>query len=649
MIRPDTKLTAADKRRVEKAIRRAKKEGKIAKTAQQTIPYEEMYPDGICRITNRLYSKSVLCDDINYAEASDDEKAVLFELYCKLVNYFGPSVGFELSVICYPADLVEYRKMLALNPQGDQFDEMEGSQIVSIHAKALDQNAALKAVKRKLSDLDKAKIDEQKRAVRSGFDMDILPPDLVTFGKEAQKLLEDLQNHDEKMFMVTILVVHAASSRQKLENLIYSANGITNTQNCDLIRLDYQQEQGFVSALPIGINQVEIQRGLTTSGTAIFLPFRACEVFQPKGVYYGLNATTNRMILADRKTLKCPNGVVLGTPGSGKSFSCKREAADVYLHTTDDLLFLDPENEYTSLCQQLSGQVIRLAPDSHDYINPLDVDLTTNTGENPLLMKADFIMSFCELILSAAQGGLKPIEKSVIDRCIPKIYRQLIKDPRPENMPILGDLYECLRAQQEEQAQELATALELYVFGSLNYLNHRTNVNVDNRVACYDISGLGQNLKKPGMLTVQNNIWQRTIVNRYAGKTTRIYLDEFHLLLKEPQTAAYTAEIYKRFRKWNGIPTSLTQNVKDLLESPEIENILENSDFILMLNQAASDRNILAQRLGISPQELGHITNSDAGEGLLFFGDKIIPFVDKFPTDTKLYQVMTTKPADLAA
>ena len=234
------------------------------------------------------------------------------------------------------------------------------------------------------------------------------------------------------------------------------------------------------------------------------------------------------MILADRKTLKCPNGVVLGTPGSGKSFSCKREAADVYLHTTDDLLFLDPENEYTSLCQQLSGQVIRLAPDSHDYINPLDVDLTTNTGENPLLMKADFIMSFCELILSAAQGGLKPIEKSVIDRCIPKIYRQLIKDPRPENMPILGDLYECLRAQQEEQAQELATALELYVFGSLNYLNHRTNVNVDNRVACYDISGLGQNLKKPGMLTVQNNIWQRTIVNRYAKGNLTAYLNLYY-------------------------------------------------------------------------------------------------------------------------
>ena len=749
-----------------------------------------MYQDGVCRITSRLFSKSVMCEDINYAEASDDEKAVLFELYCKLVNYFGPSVGFELSVVCCPADMVEYRQMLAIAPQGDAFDEirkeysdmlveqvsksryerricltytieadsvkqarsrlgqidsdvvghfralmvtarpmdgyerlallhkclhleerrkfrfnwdslndtglsskdyiapssfffkdgryfrtgasfgavsflqiratklydtllnsileLEGSQIVSIHAKALDQNAALKAVKRKLSDLDKAKIDEQKRAVRSGFDMDILPPDLVTFGKEAQKLLEDLQNHDEKMFMVTILIVHMAASRQKLENLVYSADGITNTQNCDLIRLDYQQEQGFLSALPIGINQVEIQRGLTTSGTAIFLPFRACEVFQKGGVYYGLNATTGRMILADRKKLKCPNGVVLGTPGSGKSFSCKREAADVYLHTSDDLLFLDPEHEYLSLCRQLSGQIIRLAPDSGDYINPLDVDLSVDTGENPLLMKADFIMSFCELILSASHGGLKPIEKSVIDRCIPKIYREYLKDPRPERMPVLGDLYQCLRSQEEGQALELATALELYVSGSLSYLNHQTNVNINNRVVCYDISALGQNLKKPGMLTVQNNIWQRTTINRYAGKTTQIYLDEFHLLLKEPQTAAYTAEIYKRFRKWNGIPTALTQNVKDLLDSPEIENILENSDFILMLNQAASDRNILAQRLGISPQELTHITNSGAGEGLLFFGDKIIPFIDKFPTDTKLYQVMTTKPADLA-
>ena len=432
LIRPDTPLNAAQKKQLAKAIKRAKRDGKIAATAQQTIPYEEMYENGVCRLGNRLYSKSIAFEDRSYAEASDDDKAVIFELYCRLVNYFGPTVGFQLSVVCYYPDMVEYRKILRIPPTGDSFDpirkefsdmllskaglckterslcltftveaedvkqatsrleqieadvlerfkgigtqahgmdgyerllllhhclhldepqkfkfnwdslvgtglsskdyiapssflfkegryfrvgpsvgavsflqiqatklydtllnallNIESSQIVSIHAKALNQGAALKTVKRKLSDLDKAKIDEQKRAVRSGFDMDILPPDLVTFGKEAEKLLEDLQNHDEKMFMVTILLVHTAPTKQKLENIIYSVNGIANANNCNLIRLDYQQEQGFVSALPLGVNQVEVQRGLTTSGTAIFLPFRSCEVFQPGGLYYGVNA-----------------------------------------------------------------------------------------------------------------------------------------------------------------------------------------------------------------------------------------------------------------------------------------------------------------------------------------------------------------------
>ena len=490
---------------------------------------------------------------------------------------------------------------------------------------------------------------EQKRAVRSGFDMDILPPDLVTFGKEAEKLLEDLQNHDEKMFMVTILLVHTAPTKQKLENIIYSVNGIANANNCNLIRLDYQQEQGFVSALPLGVNQVEIQRGLTTSGTAIFLPFRSCEVFQPGGLYYGVNTQTKHIILADRKTLKCPNGIVLGTPGSGKSFFAKREMANAFFATNDHILILDPENEYTALTEQLHGQTIYLAPDSHSYLNPMDLDLSTDVGESPMLMQADFLLSQCELMMASYGNPLMPIEKSLIDRCISLVYRDYLKNPRPENMPVLGDLYQCLREQHNSRADDLATAMEIYVTGSLSYLNHRTNVDLNNRMVCYNTSKLGQGLKKLVMSNVQKHIWQRTAVNRYAGITTRIFLDEFHLLLKEPQTAAYTAEIYKRFRKWNGIPTSLTQNVKDLLDSSEIENILENSDFVLMLNQGASDRNILAQRLGISPQELSHVTNSSEGEGLLFFGDKIIPFEDKFPRDTQLYRVMTTKPSDLAA
>lgn len=791
IIRPDTPLSAAQKKQLAKAIRRAKRDGKIAATAQQTIPYEEMYENGVCSLGNRLYSKSIAFEDRSYAEASDDDKAVIFELYCRLVNYFGPTVGFQLSVVCYYPDMVEYRKILRIPPTGDSFDpirkefsdmlltkaslckterslcltftveaedvkqatsrleqieadvlerfkgigtqahgmdgyerllllhhclhldepqkfkfnwdslvgtglsskdyiapssflfkegryfrvgpsvgavsflqiqatklydtllnallNIESSQIVSIHAKALDQGAALKTVKRKLSDLDKAKIDEQKRAVRSGFDMDILPPDLVTFGKEAEKLLEDLQNHDEKMFMVTILLVHTAPTKQKLENIIYSVNGIANANNCNLIRLDYQQEQGFVSALPLGVNQVEIQRGLTTSGTAIFLPFRSCEVFQPGGLYYGVNTQTKHIILADRKTLKCPNGIVLGTPGSGKSFFAKREMANAFFATNDHILILEPENEYTALTEQLHGQTIYLAPDSHSYLNPMDLDLSTDVGESPMLMQADFLLSQCELMMASYGNPLMPIEKSLIDRCISLVYRDYLKNPRPENMPILGDLYQCLREQHNSRADDLATAMEIYVTGSLSYLNHRTNVDLNNRMVCYNISKLGQGLKKLVMSNVQKHIWQRTAVNRYAGITTRIFLDEFHLLLKEPQTAAYTAEIYKRFRKWNGIPTSLTQNVKDLLDSSEIENILENSDFVLMLNQGASDRNILAQRLGISPQELSHVTNSSEGEGLLFFGDKIIPFEDKFPRDTQLYRVMTTKPSDLAA
>ena len=534
-------------------------------------------------------------------------------------------------------------KMLA------EFLDIDKNLIVNLHVQSVDQMKAIKLVKSKVTDINRMKIEEQKKAVRAGYDMDIIPSDLNTYGGEAKRLLEDLQSRNERMFLVTALFLNTAKTKQALDNAIFQTAGIAQKYNCVLKRLDYQQEQGFVSALPLGVNQVEIQRGLTTSGTAIFLPFRSCEVFQPGGLYYGVNTQTKHIILADRKTLKCPNGIVLGTPGSGKSFFAKREMANAFFATNDHILILDPENEYTALTEQLHGQTIYLAPDSHSYLNPMDLDLSTDVGESPMLMQADFLLSQCELMMASYGNPLMPIEKSLIDRCISLVYRDYLKNPKPENMPVLCDLYQCLREQHNSRADDLATAMEIYVTGSLSYPNHRTNVDLNNRMVCYNISKLGQGLKKLVMSNVQKHIWQRTAVNRYAGVTTRIFLDEFHLLLKEPQTAAYTAEIYKRFRKWNGIPTSLTQNVKDLLDSSEIENILENSDFVLMLNQGASDRNILAQRLGISPQELSHVTNSSEGEGLLFFGDKIIPFEDKFPRDTQLYRVMTTKPSDLAA
>ena len=298
------------------------------------------------------------------------------------------------------------------------------------------------------------------------------------------------------------------------------------------------------------------------------------------------------------------------------------------------------------MVERLHGQVIHISPTSEDYINPLDLNLDYSDDESPLSLKSDFVLSLCELIVGG-KDGLSPVEKTIIDRCVRMVYTKYLNDPRPENMPILQDLYTLLRSQEEKEAQHIATALEIYVTGSLNVFNHRTNTDICNRVVCYDIKDLGKQLKKIGMLIVQDQVWNRVTVNRAARKSTRYYIDEMHLLLKEEQTASYTVEIWKRFRKWGGIPTGITQNVKDLLASREVENIFENSDYIYMLNQAGGDREILARQLGISPQQLSYVKHSNEGEGLLFYGSVILPFVDHFPKDTELYRIMTTKPQEL--
>lgn len=279
--------------------------------------------------------------------------------------------------------------------------------------------------------------------------------------------------------------------------------------------------------------------------------------------------------------------------------------------------------------------------------NPMDINMNYSDDDNPIALKADFILSLCELIVGN-KDGLRPVEKTVIDRCIRQIYQKYFENPGPENMPILGDLYQALLAQEEPEAKHVATALEIYVSGSLNVFNHRTNVELTNRLVCYDIKDLGKQLKKIGMLVVQDQVWGRVTENRSQGRSTRYYMDEMHLLLREDQTAAYTVEIWKRFRKWGGIPTGITQNVKDLLASKEVENIFENSDFIYMLNQAVGDRQILAKQLNISPHQLSYVTHSGEGEGLLFYGNVILPFVDRFPTNTELYRIMTTRLSEVA-
>lgn len=465
------------------------------------------------------------------------------------------------------------------------FLDVDDSINVNIHIQSIDQTSAIKMIKGKISDLDKMKIEEQKKAVRAGYDMDVLPSDLVTFGEEAKNLLEDLQSRNERMFLVTVLVMSTAKKRQKLDNNIFQVQGISQKYNCSLRPLDYQQEAGLMSCIPLGLNRIEIQRGLTTSATAIFIPFTTQELFQEgEALYYGLNALSNNVIMVDRKRLKNPNGLILGTPGSGKSFSAKREITNCFLITEDDIIICDPEAEYYPLVEALHGQVVRISPVSTQYINPMDLNLNYSEEDNPLSLKSDFILSLCELIVGG-KNGLEPVEKTIIDRCVRLVYQNYLSDPVPENMPILQDLYDLLRNQDEPEAQRLATALEIYVTGSLNVFNHQTNVDINNRIVCFDIRELGKQLKKIGMLIVQDQVWNRVTLNRSAHKATRYYIDEFHLLLKEEQTATYSVEIWKRFRKWGGIPTGITQNIKDLLASREIENIFENSDFIYMLNR----------------------------------------------------------------
>ncbi len=747
-----------------------------------------MYPDGVCRVTDNFYTKTVRFNDINYQLNQNEDKTAIFDGWCDFLNYFDSSIQFQLSFVNLSATKDTYAKRIAIPLQGDSFDklrseyttmlqnqlargnngliktkyltfgieadtfksakprlerietdvlnnfkrlgvtaesmngfdrlklmhgmlhmdepepfrfswdwlvptglsvkdfiapssfefrtgktfgvgkkmgcvsflqifapelndrmladflDMESSLIVSMHIQSVDQVKAIKTIKRKITDLQKMTIEEQKKAVRAGYDMDIIPSDLATYGTEAKKLLQELQSRNERMFLLTFLVVNVADTKQRLDNNVFQASSIAQKYNCQLTRLDFQQEEGLMSALPIGYNQIEIKRGLTTSSVAIFVPFTTQELFQDgkEALYCGLNALSNNLIMVDRKLLKNPNGLILGTPGSGKSFSAKREITNVFLVTDDDIIICDPEAEYGALVEHLHGQIVRISPTSTDYINPMDLNLNYSEDENPLSLKSDFILSLCELIVGG-KDGLQPVEKTIIDRCVRAIYREYLNDPVPEKMPILEDLYNELRKQEEKEAQYIATALEIYVTGSLNVFNHRSNVNIQNRVVSFDIKELGKQLKKIGMLVVQDAVWNRVTINREARKSTRYYIDEMHLLLKEEQTAAYTVEIWKRFRKWGGIPTGITQNVKDLLSSREVENIFENSDYVYMLNQASGDRQILAKQLNISPHQLSYVTQSGEGEGLLFYGSVILPFVDRFPKDMELYKIITTK------
>lgn len=527
----------------------------------------------------------------------------------------------------------------------NDFLEMQHLFCVNIHVKPLDQIDALKFVKLKLSDVEKMKIDEQKKASQSGYDPNILPPSIKMYIEELETLLDDLNSKNERLFHITILIRNYAKSKKELKLQLELLKRLCQKNNCMLRSSDYLQEDYLNCSLPLGYNVLQTSRAMHTSGIAVFVPFNTQELFQTDGTYYGVNTVSGNMIMANRSHLHNPNGLILGTPGSGKSFSVKREILDSFLKSTDDIIICDPEGEYFPLVQHLHGQLIKISSNSEDYINPMDINLNSNE-DNPIADKSNFIISLCEIIVGG-RYGISAEERSIIDDCVRAIYTRFLNSSNPsrENMPILEDLYSELKS-RGEIALRITNSLMMYVNGSQNLFNHRTNIDLNNRIVCFDIKELGNQLKKVGMLIVQDTVWNRVTVNRAERKATRYYIDEFHLLLKEPQTAQYSAEIWKRFRKWGGVPTGITQNVKDLLSSAEVENIFDNSDFVYMLNQAAGDRDILGEKLHISPQQMECVTNSGQGEGLIKYGGIVLPFTDTFPTNTTMYRLMTTKPEE---
>lgn len=771
--------------------RKNRRGNRAALSAQQSIPYVAMHPDGVCQLPGGLYTKTVEYEDINYSVASTEDQSAIFSGWSAFLNYFDSALPVQLSFINrrshstsryevnipaqaddfdsirgefvgmlkrqiarsnngierskyitfgvpaggiaearprldrveadvmgnlhrlgVPSSSLDGRERLALlhgqmHPgrrepfrfswadisrtgmgtkdfitpsegfdfRGSRFFrvggfwgaasylqilaselsdrllreilELDAELTVTMHIQTVDQLKAIKTIKGKISDIDKMKVEEQKKAVRAGYDMDILPPDLITFSKDAAELLGDLQSRNERMFLLTFTVINLAPTRQRLENDVFTVSGIAQKYNCALKRLDWQQEQGFMSSLALGYNDVQIQRGMTTSSTAIFIPFMTRELrMGGQALYYGMNALSHNVIMADRKKLKSANGMYLGSTGSGKSFAAKRELINVFLATQDRIVIVDPMGEYSPLVRRLGGQVIEIAPDSPHHINPMDIEMGMNDEDSPLSMKADFLLSLCELVVGG-KDGLQPIEKTVIDRCVRLVYRELALGLEGAKMPLLQDLYEELLKQPEPEAKRVATALELYCTGSLNLFNHPTNVDLSSRVVCIVLKGLGENLRKIAMHVTNEFVTSAVNANYQNGAATWCYFDEFHILLRDPLTASYFVAVWKMLRKKGCVPSALTQNVKDLLASREIENILDNTDFLVLLSQAQSDRAIIAKQLGISEHQLSYITHSNSGEGLLFYGNVTIPFVDRFPKG-EIYNLLTTRPEDIA-
>ena len=457
----------------------------------------------------------------------------------------------------------------------------------------------------------------------------IVPYDLEQQRKETREMLDDLTTRDQRMLFAVVTLVHLADSKKELDSDTEALQSIVRKHLCQLAPLSWQQADGLVTALPLGLRRISALRTLTTEALAVLMPFKAQEIRHQGGVYYGQNVISRNLILANRKELLNGNGFVLGVSGSGKSFTAKRELAALALATGDDIICIDPESEYRPIIEGLGGEVVNISATSPNHINAMDMEQGYGDGENPVVLKSEFLLSLCEQLMGSRQLSAK--EKSIIDRCTAQCYHGYIRGGYQGSVPTLRNFHAELLRQPEPEARDVALAIELFTEGSLNTFAKPTNVDTNSRILCYDIRDLGKQLLPVGMLVVLDSVFNRIIRNRRLGRSTWVYIDEIYLLFQHEYSANFLFTLWKRVRKYGACCTGLTQNVDDLLQSHTARTMLANSEFLVMLNQASTDRAELARLLNISDNQLSYITNVDFGRGLIKCGSAIVPFMDHFP------------------
>ena len=555
-------------------------------------------------------------------------------------------MGDKFGRVLFLKEYASYIKDSMIN----ELTELNRTLMLSIDVIPVPTDEAVREMQNRLLGVETNVTNWQRRQNSNNNFSAVVPYDLEQQRKETREMLDDLTTRDQRMMFAVVTLVHLADSKEELDSDTETLQSIARKHLCQLSTLNWQQAEGLVTALPLGLRRIDALRTLTTEALAVLMPFKAQEILHQGGVYYGQNTISKNLILANRWELLNANGFVLGVSGSGKSFTAKREMVGLALAAEngdggvpDDIIVIDPESEYRPLIEGLGGEVIEVSATSPNHINAMDMEQGYGDGENPVVLKSEFLLSLCEQLMGS--GKLSAKEKSIIDRCAAQCYREYIRRGYTGAVPTLQDFHAELLRQPEPEARDVALAIELFTEGSLNTFAKPTNVDTNSRILCYDIRDLGRQLLPVGMLVVLDSIFNRIIRNRQQGRNTWIYIDEIYLLFQHEYSANFLFTLWKRVRKYRACCTGITQNVDDLLQSHTARTMLANSEFLVMLNQAATDRTELARLLNISDNQLSYITNVDSGRGLIKCGSAIVPFMDNFPKN-RLYKLMTTKPSD---